>query len=150
MKSWTKSLFAGGLLWIIIAGGAAGDQFGDGWAALTRHDYATAMRLLRPLAEAGNAEAQFGVAILYNDGLGVRKDHLQGARWYLKSADQGYSGAQYDLGVMYDLGQGVPQDYVRAYMWLDLAASISRPGIPPSCGQPSSVGRPLALPDLSR
>lgn len=79
------------------------------------------------MAEARNAEAQFGVAILCNNSLGVQRDYLQGDMWYRKSADQGYSGAQYDLGVMYELGQGVRQDYVLAYMWPDLAASISRP-----------------------
>ena len=38
MKRWTENLFAGGLLLIIFAGVEARDQFGDGWAAVTRHD----------------------------------------------------------------------------------------------------------------
>jgi hypothetical protein len=113
------TLFVGGLFAIALLGTAKGGTFEDGVSALQRQDNATAIRLLLPLAQQGNAEAQFYVAIGYN----TVKDYVRGAMWYRKSADQGDVGAQYDLGGMYERGQGVPQDYVLAYLWLNLAVS---------------------------
>jgi TPR repeat protein len=120
MERHFRSVFVGGLLALTLFGTAIGGTFEDGVAALQRQDNATAIRLLLPLAQQGNAQAQFYVAIAYN----TVKDYVRGAMWYRKSADQGDVGAQYDLGVMYELGQGVPQDYVLAYMWFNLAVSI--------------------------
>jgi TPR repeat protein len=62
---------------------------------------------------------------MFVDGIGVKPDLAEAARWYRKAADQGDATAQYNLGVMYGTGQGVTQDYGKAYMWLDLAASRS-------------------------
>jgi hypothetical protein len=42
-----------------MAGGAVAGPFEDAQAAHSRRDYATALRLWRPLAEQGNAEAQY-------------------------------------------------------------------------------------------
>jgi TPR repeat protein len=123
VKQRVRAVFASGLLTLALLGAAIAGPFEDGVGALQRQDNATAIRLLLPLAQMGNAEAQFYVAIAYN----TVKDYRQGAKWYRKSADQGYYAAQFDLGTMYDLGQGVPQDYVLAYMWLSLATSISSP-----------------------
>ena len=50
--------------------GRAG-QLEDGKAAFDRQDYMAAMDLWMPLAEQGNAEAQYYVAGLYDKGLGV-------------------------------------------------------------------------------
>ena len=123
VKQRVRAVFASSVLTLALLGAATAGPFEDGVAALQRHDNATAIRLLLPLAQMGNAEAQFYVAIAYN----TEKDYRQGAMWYRKSADQGYYAAQFDLGTMYELGQGVPQDYVLAYMWLSLVASISSP-----------------------
>ena len=56
-------------------GTAIGGTFEEGVAALQRQDNATAIRLLLPLAQQGNAEAQFYVAIAYN----TVKDYVRGA-----------------------------------------------------------------------
>ena len=97
-------------------------------AALKRGDYETALRELRPLAERGNADAQYSLGVMYYEGHGVPQDHAEEVRWYRKAANQGYAEAQYDLGVMYDKGEGVPQDYVQAHMWFNLAALRLPPG----------------------
>ena len=77
---------------------------------------------LRRKADQGDAEAQFGLGLVYTLGHGVPQDYAKAREWYEQAAAQGYADAQALLGVLYALGQGVPQDYVRAYMWSDLAA----------------------------
>jgi len=78
---------------------------------------------LRANAEAGDAEDQYALGVMYDYGIGVPQDEAEAVRWYRLAADQGYADAQYFLGFMYGTGQGVPQDYVQAHMWYNLAAS---------------------------
>jgi uncharacterized protein len=92
-------------------------------AAYLKGDYATAERLLRPLAEQGDARAQAGLGMMYETGFGVTQDYLAAAIWYRKAADQGNARAQYNLGILYERGNGVPQDYVQALKWYSLSAS---------------------------
>ena len=91
--------------------------FDEGVAAFKRGDYATALREFRPLAERGDATAQFNLGIMYDTGLGVPQDYAEAARWYRKAADQGNATAQFNLGFMYSNGRGVPQDYAKAVKW---------------------------------
>jgi len=51
-------------------------------------------QLVNPLAEKGNAEAQFYVGGMYHQGLGVKKDMDEALKWYQKSKDQGYEAAR--------------------------------------------------------
>ena len=95
----------------------------DGLKASHRGEHETAYRLLRPLAEKGDAHAQLYVAMAFQDGLGVPQDYTEAVKWYREAADQGQANAQAYLGLLYERGQGVPQDYVQAHMWLNLAAS---------------------------
>ncbi len=97
-------------------------------AAYQPGDYATALREWRPLAERGNAKAQFNLGVMYRIGEGVPQDDAEAARWYSKAAEQGDANAQNNLGVMYRIGLGVPQDYAHAHMWFNLAASKFPPG----------------------
>jgi TPR repeat protein len=97
----------------------------DAGAAHDRGEFATALRLLRPLADHGVAEAQREIGFMYYNGEGVPQNYADAVKWYHLAADQGLAGAQHDLGVMYLKGQGVPQDYVLAHMWFNLAASLS-------------------------
>ena len=94
-----------------------------GMDAYNRGDYATALKELRPLAEQGDANAQFNLGVLYYNGEGVSQDYVQARQWFEKAAAQGYVYAQNSLGVLYYKGQGVLQDYVQAHMWYSLAAA---------------------------
>ncbi|MSO74665.1 MAG: sel1 repeat family protein, partial [Alphaproteobacteria bacterium] len=86
----------------------------DANAAYERSDYATALKLWRPLAEQGDADAQYKLGWMYRDGQGVLQDYAEAARWYRKAADQGDAWAQTNLGWMYNHGQGVAQDHAEA------------------------------------
>lgn len=62
--------------------------FEDAVAARERCDYATALRLLRPLADQGNADAQSALGEMYSRGQGVPKDRTEADKWYKKSVDR--------------------------------------------------------------
>jgi TPR repeat protein len=110
----------------------AGKEFEEGRAAYERGDYATAIKnamnaikKLRSLAEAGNAEAQFYLGAMYAKGHGVPQDAKEAAKWYRKAAEQGVAEAQAALGEMYEKGLGVPQNKIVAYALYNLAAANS-------------------------
>ena len=65
----------------------------DANAAIKRRDYATAVRLNRPLAEQGNANAQYNLGTFYDNGLGVPQDKVRAYMWFSLSAAQGREGA---------------------------------------------------------
>jgi TPR repeat protein len=94
----------------------------EGYAALARKDYVTAMKEYRPLAERGNAEAQYRVGRMYEFGQGVAQDKAQGIAWIRKAAAQNHIDAQQELGVIYAIGDGVKQDDVQAVEWFRKAA----------------------------
>lgn len=85
-------------------------------------DYQAAFSLWNALAEHGNAEAQYNLALLYRDGEGVPVDYGKAMAWYRKAAKQGYARAQSNIGAMYYKGLGVPQDYSKALEWYRKAA----------------------------
>jgi TPR repeat protein len=93
-----------------------------GMDAYNRGDFATALREWRPLAEQGDAKAQFSFGLLYENGDGVPRDYTKARQWYEKAAAQGDAKAQLYLGLQSSFGQGVPMDLVDAYMWYSLAA----------------------------
>ena len=96
--------------------------FEDGLAAAQRGNYAIALQLWRPLAEQGNAEAQYELGVMYFEGQGVAEDFKEAAKWYQLAAEQGNAAAQFSIGFMYAKGQGVAQDFKEAVKWYLLSA----------------------------
>ena len=76
----------------------------------------------RGAAERGDPEAQYNLAVLYEQGRGYPHDPAQAAEWYRKAAEQGFTQAQYNLGSLYADGQGVEQDLAQAADWYRKAA----------------------------
>ena len=74
-------------------------------------------------ANQGDAEAQYSLAVMYDEGEGTREDNAKAIEWYTKSANQGYDLAQYNLAIMYDEGEGVDQDRSTAIEWFTKAAN---------------------------
>jgi TPR repeat protein len=94
----------------------------DGDAAYQRHDYPTALQVWRPLADRGDAWAQYGLGVMYYNGEGVSQDYSGAVKWFRLAADQGLANAQHNLGYMYAKGEGVSQDYSGAVKWFRKAA----------------------------
>lgn len=86
----------------------------QGRAAMRSNDWATAMRVLSPLASQGEMEAQCLVALLHHKGYGVPQDFTEGVRWYTRSALQGWPDALFMLAETYYKGEGVPEDLQKA------------------------------------
>ena len=98
-------------------------DFDKGLAAARAGDFATALAEWKPLAEQGDAVAQFYLGVMYANGEGVLEDDKEAVKWFKLAAEQGYAKAQYNLGLMYDNGEGVIQDNVYAHMWFNIAAA---------------------------
>jgi uncharacterized protein len=93
MKRTLTHAIAAVLLVLSFAEPAAAGPLEDADAALKRRDYATAMRFIRPLAEQGDASAQYNLGVLYDNGLGVPQDKVRAYMWFTLSAAQGRDGA---------------------------------------------------------
>jgi TPR repeat protein len=86
-----------------------------------KEDYVRAVQLLRPLADQGDAQAEYVLGRSYY--LSAPESAVEAVKWYKKAAEQGYAMAQYMLGNAYQEGVGVLRDVVAAHMWLNLAAA---------------------------
>lgn len=99
------------------AGGLAGVS------AWRRGDYAAAVAAWQPLADSGNADAQFNLAQAYRLGRGVPADEGMAQGWYRRAADQGHPQAQANYGLLlYQNG-----DQRGAMPWLEKAAELGDP-----------------------
>ncbi|MGB5259599.1 MAG: tetratricopeptide repeat protein [Gammaproteobacteria bacterium] len=95
---------------------------GGGYQSYLKGDYDAAYAEWLPLAELGDAEAQFNLGVMYDEGAGRARDLTLAAEWYRKAAEQGFMDAQTNLGIMHMNGQGVPRDPDAAARWLAMAA----------------------------
>ena len=93
MAWFERSLLAVLLLAAAALSAPAGADFKAGLEAYKRGDYRVSFQEWKPLAEAGNAAAQYNLGILYENGLGVAKDAVKAYRWYQKAAPQDYGPA---------------------------------------------------------
>lgn len=65
-----------------------------GYDAIQRGDYDGAIRRWQPRAEAGNAEAQYNLAQMYNNGWGLDRDCRKSYLWFSLAALAGYERAE--------------------------------------------------------
>jgi len=111
------------LLTLLVGNPAFSADFQKGLTAAESGDFATALREWTPLAEQGNANAQYNLGYMYEKGEGISQDYMTAVKWYRLAAEQGDADAQSSLGWMFAYGQGVIQDNYYAYMWFNIAAS---------------------------
>lgn len=89
--------------------------FKEGVAAYTKGDYGIALDKFRQLADKDNAEAQYNLGVMYQEGRGVSQDNQKAVELWTHAADQGITRAMFRLGVMYMKGAGVPADAKKAF-----------------------------------
>lgn len=93
-----------------------------GLAAFEAKNYAEAFKLLMPIAEEGNAEAQCIIGNMYDLGLGTDSNLHEAIRWYKKSSEQGYGVASNNLGTIYYSGrEGIDINRTKASEWYQKA-----------------------------
>jgi len=102
------------------------DQIGmalsSGIAAFEGKHFASAAKLLSPLADQGIADAQYRMAIMAQNGLGMTVNELLAYKYMKGAAEQGFALAQHGLGFMYMEGECVDKNGPRAVEWYTKAA----------------------------
>jgi TPR repeat protein len=92
-------------------------------AVLTPRDFES----LQSEAQLGDREAEYLLALAYEDGRAVTRDFAVSQNWMLKSAEQGYVPAQAGIGETHlrnlPKENGAIPDYGDAERWLRLAAT---------------------------
>ncbi|MEN9728314.1 MAG: hypothetical protein RL434_2680 [Pseudomonadota bacterium] len=84
---------------------------------------ALALAGLRPLAEAGNPEAQYHLGMMLMLGQGLAQDYEEGRFWLQQASRAGFVPAQVNLAGLYERGLGVEPDPVEAVAWYEIAVS---------------------------
>jgi len=87
-------------------------------------DFSKAYRTCKDVQD---SNAQFLMAEMYYNGLGVKEDFSEAAIWYRKAAEQGNCEAQFRTGHMYYHGLGVQKDRAEALKWFRKAAKNGHP-----------------------
>ncbi|MCG8593354.1 MAG: SPOR domain-containing protein [Kiloniellales bacterium] len=111
------------VLFLAAVSSAQAQTYRDGLEAFRAGQAEQAYETWKPLAEAGDALAQFGLALIYERGSETIPQDLDAAvRWYELAAVQGVAAAQNNLGHMYSQGLGVQEDKARAVeLWREAA-----------------------------
>src|SRR5690242_14702172 len=94
---------------VVMAMGVAraqSDTTLEGMRAYNNGDFATAYRLLRQAADAGDPEAPVNLGYLYARGHGVKVDQMEALRLYEKSAKAGSSEGMNAIGYKYLFATG--------------------------------------------
>jgi len=78
LKMGVNAAVGAAMLWLLFVTHAVfAGPFEDAALAHAQKDYATALRLLRPLADQGNALGQFNPGNMYDNGQGAPQDYAE-------------------------------------------------------------------------
>jgi TPR repeat protein len=94
-----KAQVIAGMIAIMLARGeaAVAGPWEDGMVAYNRGDYVPAVKLFRPLAQAGNAKAQNVMGVMYRKGEGVARSSAKAFMWFSLAAKRGDTRAKAHL-----------------------------------------------------
>ena len=119
-----KYLIAIFLLLTVFTFDVTAEGLDDAVEAMRTGDFAEAYCMLRPLAERGDADAQYNIGWMYLNGYGLRVDDSHALEWWLRASEQGHIDASFSIGMLYSLGEGkVSKDLNLAVDYYLLAAS---------------------------
>ena len=82
MKFSPKHAIAAIFLIVSFAAPVAARPLDDALTAHQKGDFATALRLFRPLAEQGDGRAQYNLGVMYDKGRGAPQDYAEAMKWY--------------------------------------------------------------------
>jgi len=94
-----KSALIGAIVATLFSGigSALAGPWEDGMVAYNRGDYVPAIRLFRPLAEAGNPKAQNQIGLMYRKGEGTAQSPARAFMWFSLAARRGDAKAKAGL-----------------------------------------------------
>ena len=110
-----------------FGGGVKRSDFDVANSAYQNNNYSTALQLLTPFAEQGDARAQAILGEIYYHSRGVPQNDFEALKWFHLAAEQGSAPAQLHLGIMHAEGHGVPQDFIQGAKWYRMAADQGYP-----------------------
>lgn len=87
-----------------------------------KQEFYEAADVCSKMADKGDSNAQFAMAVLSYQGNGMMSDLAKSQLWMRKAAQQNHQQAQYNLGIMLANGQGSKTDLIEAFAWLKIAA----------------------------
>jgi cell division septation protein DedD len=108
---------------VLLSAPASAQSVKAGIEAWQRSDYGSAVAIWRPLAEKGDADAEFNLGQAYRLGRGVPIDLGAAKMWFEKAANAGHLDAETTLGLL--LFQN--GDQVAGLKWLRRAAEEGEP-----------------------
>ncbi len=111
-SAWAANVFLGGL---------AEDE-----DAIIRREFSEQLQRFDSAAQAGGAEAQYQLGIIYHTAHELVRDHANAAKWLERAARQGHARAQYELAAMLETGDGIRSDLNAAVQWYRRAADVGR------------------------
>jgi len=97
-------------------------ELGSGIAAFEARHFSIATGLLSPLADAGDPQAQYRMAIMAQNGLGMHENRPLAFEYMQAAAEAGLDLAQHGLGFMYMEGECTDKDSAQAVHWFTKAA----------------------------
>ncbi|EGV51177.1 Sel1 domain protein repeat-containing protein [endosymbiont of Riftia pachyptila (vent Ph05)] len=116
-------------------------ELSSGIAAYETKFFDRAVKLLSPLAEEGNPEAQYRMAIMAQNGLGMVVNELMAYKNMKAAADAGHGMSQHGLGFMYLEGECVEKNEEKAVFWFRKAAEQGLAGSQATLGMLYKEGR---------
>ena len=117
----------------------------EGYEALQRKDYDTAVHKLLPAADSGDPFAQQAMGALYFEGHGVQLDTKRAIHYLQLAAQAGLSDSQFVLGGIYFLGNIVPANQTLGLQWMQKAADQGHQGAKSTLSEiASNSGTPSA------
>ena len=122
MRKTTRNLALMAVL-LVTAASVSAQSVKSGIEAWQRADYAAAVGIWRPLAEAGDADAAFNLGQAYKLGRGVPINLAAAQTWFERAARDGHVDAQTSLGLLlFDTG-----NRIGGLRWLKAAAEQGEP-----------------------
>ncbi|MBK1717627.1 tetratricopeptide repeat protein [Thiocystis violacea] len=97
-------------------------ELASGIAAFESKQFSRAVGLLSPLAERGDIDAQYRMAIMAQNGLGMLPNPLMAFSYMKNAAKAGFNLAQHGLAFMYMQGECTDKNPAKAIEWFKKAA----------------------------
>lgn len=132
-------LVAMGVVAVALSMPVFGKDLDAGTIAFQSGRYSEALKILLPLANAGNDEAQRIIGEMCYNGQGMKRNVAASFKWNELAAEGGNKIAQYNLGYLYEKGEGVSASNAQAVDWYTRAALQGYPAAQHKLGDLYSI-----------
>lgn len=108
----------------VISYGKLGNGYEEGVTAFNTGDFPFALKMLEPVAENGNVDAQYLAGLIYLNGLtdGQRNSYAA-EKWLSMAASAGHTAAQEQLAFLYRDPSAPLYNPLAAYRWFEIVVA---------------------------